>query len=508
MTAHLPVAPGSPEELAAFAALQTRMRDVYARVFEDDSVPRTVLVVPSLSLDPEQLGRISGVIHYEERMLCLLMLLRMPRTNVIYVTSEPIHPTVVDYYLHLLPGVPGSHARKRLTLLDCDDGSSTPLTQKLLDRPRLLERIREAIPDPSTAHITCFNATDMERSLSVALDIPLYACDPALVDLGNKSRGRRLMTESGVAVPPGYEDLKSMDDAKEAIARFRIEHPTFDRVVVKLNDGFSGEGNALVSLRDAPEALDDQWLDEELPALFEFAGIGETIAGFSGKLEEMGGIVEGYIDHSEKRSPSVQCRIDPIGRVEVLSSHDQVLGGPHGQVFKGCRFPASDDYRLEIQAATHRVGRRLAGEGVIGRFSLDFMSVPGAEGWTHYGLELNIRKGGTTLPNLMLEFLTDGRYEPDSGLYVTAGGGLRYYHASDNVEDEAYIGLTPDDLIDIAVTNGVHFDAARQAGVVFHLMGALSRYGKLGIVSIGETPDRALEQHNETVAMLDRATKG
>ena len=46
--------------------------------------------------------------------------------------------------------------------------------------------------------------------------------------------------------------------------------------------------------------------------------------------------------------------------------------------------------------------------------------------------------------------------------------------------------MTPDDLIDLAVYNGLHFEASSQAGVVFHLMGALSRYGKLGLVAIGE----------------------
>ncbi len=505
MTAGLTHEPGSPGELEAFGKLQERMREVYDRVFADDGLPRTVLVVPSLSLDPEQLGRITGVIHYEERMLCLLMLLRMPRTNVIYVTSQAIHPTIIDYYLHLLPGVPSSHARKRLTLLDCDDGSSTPLTKKILDRPRLLDRIRAAIPDSNSAHITCFNASHYERSLAVELDIPLYACDPALGHLGNKSGGRRLMIEAGVAVPPGYEDLRDMADVKEALARFRVEHPQFERAVVKLNDGFSGEGNAIVSLEDTSTRLSDMWLDDVFPMRLEFAGIGETFAGFSEKLAEMGGIVEAFIDDPDKRSPSVQCRIDPRRQVEVLSSHDQVLGGLHGQVFKGCRFPADDDYRLEIQAATHRIGQRLAAEGVIGRFSLDFLSVPAPDGWTHYGLELNIRKGGTTLPNLMLEFLTDGRYDPDTGIYKTAGGGSRYYYASDNVADESYVGLTPDDLIDIAVTNGVHFDATRQAGVVFHLMGALSRYGKLGLVSIEESREKARLLHIETEGVLDRA---
>src|SRR5207237_5525384 len=51
---------------------------------------------------------------YEERFLFLLLLLRQPRARLIYVTSQTILPSVIDYYLGLLPGVIPSHARQRL----------------------------------------------------------------------------------------------------------------------------------------------------------------------------------------------------------------------------------------------------------------------------------------------------------------------------------------------------------------------------------------------------------
>ena len=86
-------APGSPEELRVFERLQERLPGLYRRVFSDPREPRTVVVVPSLSLDPEELAKIDGVVHYEERLLCLLMLLRMPRTEILYVTSLPIKLT-------------------------------------------------------------------------------------------------------------------------------------------------------------------------------------------------------------------------------------------------------------------------------------------------------------------------------------------------------------------------------------------------------------------------------
>ncbi|MDQ3832556.1 MAG: carboxylate-amine ligase, partial [Actinomycetota bacterium] len=80
------------------------MVPLFRRVFPDPHASQTVVVVPSLSLDPEELAKISGAHHYEERLLCMLMLLRLPRTNLVYVSSQPIAGTIIDYYLHLLPG--------------------------------------------------------------------------------------------------------------------------------------------------------------------------------------------------------------------------------------------------------------------------------------------------------------------------------------------------------------------------------------------------------------------
>ena len=97
--------PGSKEEKQGFKKLQNRLRRHFEVVFSDRLAPCTVVVIPSLSMDQEILSKISGINHYEERLLCMLLLLRMPRTNVIYVTSETIDPVTIDYYLHSLPGV-------------------------------------------------------------------------------------------------------------------------------------------------------------------------------------------------------------------------------------------------------------------------------------------------------------------------------------------------------------------------------------------------------------------
>jgi hypothetical protein len=500
-------APGSPEELQAFARLQSRLPQLFHTVGTDERAEHTVVVVPSLSMDPRELAKVSGVHHYEERLLFYLMLLRHPRTRVIFVTSQQLSPTVVDYYLHLLAGVPSSHARKRLLLLDCADASTKPLSEKLLSRPRLLARLREAIPHNHSAHLVIFNSSPLERTLAVQLGIPLYANDPALQDLGTKSGCREVFREAGVTFPDGFENLHSADDIAEALAALKTKNPGLVRAVVKLNDGFSGEGNALFLYRGVDgttHAERKAQIRERLPTL-RFEAPAEHWASFEEKYRQMGGVVEEFVEGEGKRSPSSQCRVNAIGQPQSISTHDQVLGGPSGQVFLGCTFPADPAYRLQVQDAGLQVAKVLATKGVIGRFATDFVSVPdGQGGWTHHAIEVNLRKGGTTHPFLTLRFLTDGFYDQASGDFRTQTGTPKYYFASDTLQHEAYKGLLPDDLIDIAVYHRLHFHGPTERGLVFHLMGALSEFGKLGLVCIGDNLQQARFLYRKGVSTLNR----
>lgn len=511
----MPPLPGSTEELLAFDALQRQLASRYLRITNDPRAEQTILVVPSLSLDPAELAKISGVHHYEERMLYLLMLLRSPRARVVFVTSQAISATVIDYFLHLLSGVPGSHARRRLSLMDCSDQSSVPLTAKILSRPRLLERIRGALGPLEQAHMVCFNSSPLERTLAVRLGIPIYGNDPQHYALGTKSGSREIFRDSGVLMPDGFENLADGEDVAEALATLQERHPDLRRAVVKLNDGFSGEGNALFYYEGVDGGSRAERLGQiraRLPAL-RFEARGETWERFQAKFQEMGGVVEQFVEGDQKRSPSGQCRVNAIGKAQAISTHDQVLGGPSGQVFEGCTFPADPAYRLEVQEISLRVAEVMARRGVVGRFGLDFVSVPekepdGRVSWRHYAIEINLRKGGTTHPFLTLRFLTDGNYDADSGLFFTQGGKPKYYFASDTLQSPRYRGLLPDDLIDIAVYHDLHFDAAVERGVAFHLVGALSEYGKLGMVCIGDNLQQAQFLYRKTRSVLDQETSG
>lgn len=482
------------DDLQVFRNIQSGFCSQYESSFPDPMAPKTVVIIPSLTLDQDILSKIQGHIYYEERMLCLLMLLRMPRTHIVFVSSVPIDPVITDYYLHLLPGITGYHARQRLHLLSCYDASSMSLTEKILQRPRLIERIRQSIPAGHHAHMACFNVTPAERKLSVLLGIPIYGCDPDLYHLGTKSNSRRLFRECHLPLPDGFEDLGSPEEITEALVALKQKYPPLRKAIIKLNEGFGGEGNAIFSFAGAP-ALKSlrEWIRDHLPENLKMVAHDLSYELFMQKFSGMKGIVEVFLEGQHKASPSVQCRINPLGKVEIISTHDQELCGECEQVFTGAYFPASAAYSKEIARMGEIVAKALSAQGVIGRFSVDFLSVLEEGKWQHNAIEINLRKGGTTHPYLMLQFLTDGHYDEKKGVFVTAAGQERHYYFTDNLCIPESRGLSPHDLIETAMNNRLHFDATLQEGVVFHLIGALSEFGKLGLVCIAASREKARE---------------
>jgi len=499
---------GSDQEIRRFQKLKQSLPAISDAYRRREAV-HTSVVIPSISVNQEELAKVEGSAFYEERLLFTLTRLTNPLSRVIYVTSQPVHAEILEYYLQHLPGVPLSRVRNRLLVLCLYDASPKPLTQKILDRPRVLERMRRFIGDPGRAHLTCYNSTVLERRLAVELGIPLNAVDPALLWMGTKSGSRKVFEEAGVAYALGTNDVRTRDDVVGALDRLARARPGIRRAVVKLNESFAGEGNGVYAYaQPLPKDEADRLvvIARGLEGM-QWPGGRETLGGFLRKLGEMGGIVEEWIESDEVESPSVQLRVHPDGDLEVLSTHDQVLGGTTGQVYLGCRFPADEAYRATILDAGTRIGRVLAQHGALGRFGIDFVVTRRKGGtWKAHAVEINLRMGGTTPPFMALEFLGGGRLDTDSGLYIAADGRAKYYYATDNLRSPAYRGLLPEDLLDLMVEYGIHFKHLSLTGVLFFMIGALSQYGKLGITSIGDSPDEADHLYRTTVGILDRAT--
>lgn len=481
--------PASP----TFDELQARLLDRLATTTPEADAA-AIVVCPSITFPTEELRKIVGIQFYEERLLFLAFLLRNPNLELLYPTSVPIDSAIVDYYLQWLPD-PGD-ARRRLHLYSVEDDTPSALTDKLLARSDILERMRADLTEPDRSFILPFNVTAVEARLAEALGIPVYGTHPDLVWLGSKSGARQAALTAGVDVFEGAGDLYSLEAIATAVEDIREARPHREAVVAKLNNGFSGQGNVILEVDRITLPLDHS------PAVFCAAE--ESWPTFARKVEADGAVVEELAREPGTVSPSVQLRILPGRRCEIVSTHDQILGGPDDQVYLGCRFPADDAYRLRIQADALKVARVLADRGVIGSFGIDFVVVPGGG---IYLSEINLRLGGTTHPYLMTRYITGGQYDPESG-NLLVDGEPRVYKSSDNMKSPSYVGLTPREVIAAVEHAGLAFDPDTATGTTLHLLGATPGYGKYGLVCIARTHAEADDLYARTTACIDALAAG
>ena len=488
------------DEIAAFEALKPRLTRLWSEVFAADDQSYTSVVVPSVTLDDDELVLTPHSRLFEEVLLFLLIRLRNPHARVVYVTSQPIPPPIIDYYLTFLAGIPASHAASRLTMLSAWDGTPRSLTAKILERPRLLRRIREAVPDPARAYLTVLRSTPLERRLAVALDLPLNAADPEMDALVRRSRARATLAEAGVPLAPGIGDLRDSADLVAALVELAGRTPRPRKAIVKIDGSYWDEGMAVVTL---PESADAAAVRAALDGMDVASG--DHPHAFVGRFDRRGGVVEERVEARFRADASVQLRINPLGRVFLTSTHDELRAGRGGLQREGCRFPADDAYRLRLQEAGLRVARVLAERGLASRVSVDFRlwrDDASAE-WQMAAHDVNLGVGGSTHPLLAVRFLTGGTLDPGTGLFASPTGRHKYYRSDDALHSPRWRGLLPDDLIDALTVERLNYTPHGESGALFYMLDAISELGRVGLVAIGNTREEADAVRGRVVGVLD-----
>ena len=477
--------------MGRFGYSRSRLAHALSANQPGSGTPHTVVVLPSYSVSDSLLAHYGHRIPaLEHRFLTsLLMLPRLAHSHILFVTSLHPGPDVLDYYLSLMPPQHRLDAASRIDILEIPDPSPRSVSAKLLDRPDLIAEIRERTRG-RVAHIEPWNVTKIETKLARRLGMPLNGTAPHLWPLGFKSSGRRIMRTAGVPLPLGHEDVRTVDGIVAAALSIREQRPEAAGVVIKTDNSGTGDGNRILrfapsdtieDLRGAVESL-EPWFLAEIP---------------------LGVVVEELVVGTEFTSPSVQIDIAPDGHVEVLSTHEQLLGGDNGQVYLGCAFPADPDYGYKLAAYGQAVGRALAEQGALGRLCVDFAAARSGSGrWRVYGLEINLRKSGTTHPYSVLRNLAPGRYDSHTGRWVGDDGAERCYRATDNLVDPAWHGRTADDVIQAIRSAGLDFDPMSRTGVVLHMFCGLNIDGRLGLTAIGTSPDHAEELYDAAVVAL------
>ena len=479
--------------MKTFTQLQSGLGPALAANREGSGTPHVVIALPSYSASSSLLR------HYGDRILALehryllgsLMTHRLEHARLVSVSSIAPTRDELDYHRRLGPRPEAWSWGTRVLALE--DPSPRSLAEKLLDRPDVIDRLVRLIGD-RPAFIEPWNVTEHEVAVAERLQVPVNGMDPSLWHLGFKSAGRKLFTRAGVPHPVGVEDVRTLADVLQAIEVVRAARPDVSAVVVKHDDSYAGDGNAVLNLLVGADPAGTDVLLRRLRALPPWY------------LQELrkGGIVEELVTGVEVTTPSSQVDLLPDGRVDVLATHEQVVGGTNGQVFLGCRFPADPGHAAEVARHARAVGEQLVAAGALGRVSVDFVATRDASGTPRvFALEVNLRKGGTTHPYAALRNLVPGRYDEAQGQWVAAADQApRTYVCTDNLVDESWVGLPPRRVIEAVDRAGLQLDHRTGVGVVLHMLSGLAIDGRIGLTAIGLDSEHAQRLHDATCRVI------
>ena len=92
-------------------------------------------------------------------------------------------------------------------------------------------------------------------------------------------------------------------------------------------------------------------------------------------------------------------------------------------------------------------------------------------------------------------------------MYHSASGRPKFYRATDNLQSPRFRGLLPEDLIEIVTINQLNFNYREESGVLFHMIGAVSQYGKLGLTVIGNSHAEVDALYTQALEVLEGETR-
>jgi hypothetical protein len=529
----------------------------------------TIVVIPSMDLDRKELKRVCPIAeYYEERQLYhLFLLVRDPSFRIIFLSSHSVSEDIVKYYLSI-DGCSREDVEERMSRLHMismqDIGENNlSLSQNIIERNEVVENIKKIVKEisigvRSTVGLSVFCGSNTISELTSRLGIRLLEASDTTLYFGSKQGSREVFSLCNIPMAPGCPgtldtDLlstpKSLEtwsvnhkfictpsDLSIGIARLMVlQNIKPKHWVVKLNQGFSGLGNAMLDLQkiqnkkyidtDGEEITGDRLIqalakdiESELPKMKfqcsskKLSWLGtEGHLGFVEQIARLGVIAEVFLEGDEIRSPSAQLTIDPENsdpyKVEIISTHEQIL---KGQIYQGCINPASDEYRSQLVEYAKRIGYGLLSQGVVGHFSVDFLATKKEGSWNLIANEINLRQGGTT--HTCCTMLALCRGSVNNGMFYTDTGDHRCYEATDNFYDQRLRGLLPHEFLESFQNSmdqdvlSLHWNESDRTGVVFHII-SLLQFGKIGFTAIGKNTEEARVLFAKTKIFLESLAK-
>uniref|UniRef100_A0A3B4A4K5 IQCH-like ATP-grasp domain-containing protein n=1 Tax=Periophthalmus magnuspinnatus TaxID=409849 RepID=A0A3B4A4K5_9GOBI len=300
------------------------------------------------------------------------------------------------------------------------------LSSLLKYSPHTLQRIRRLVQGkhsyivPGVAHVDDLAVAD-------ELGVPLMGPEPAVSQLyGTKSGARKIFRAAGVEMPPGAEDLYSLEQLHERLAELMVQHLDVTLWLFKMDSELGGSALCDVShMKSYAWALNlyqrygpDTWrmvaqflkeIPEWLSSHAHPANTSEHWAGFLQTFLRQGGVVEARPPSHSPSCVTVDLLLEPGGHISMLSCGD-LLQSPCGLKVLGSSVPQTSLCSDTLQWIYTLVGQACLEKGIVGHVSVDMVSFIHHTSKQHkvWALDLHLSYSDHLAMTQMLLYSTQG----------------------------------------------------------------------------------------------------
>ncbi|XP_072291945.1 IQ motif-containing protein H [Eucyclogobius newberryi] len=505
---------------------------------------RTIIHVPSLGYSENQRRSLRDFDVLQNIQLGRLCEIRDEIIDVIYVCPLRLNEDVTQYYSSLLKrnrpqeegtaGAPENSLSKRRFIIltpeavDYFPSHSMCLSSLLKYSPRTLTRIRHLIQGkrayivPGVAHVDDLAVAD-------ELGVPLMGPEPAVAQLyGTKSGARRIFREAGVEIPPGAEDVYSLDQLHECLAELMVQNLNVTRWLFKMDSEV--EGTALCDVshmksfswalsqyqRYGPDAWRSKGIQE--PVVLRFlkeipqwlsshahptkTSQHSTWTGFLQTYLRQGGVVEAYPPSDSVYCVTVDLLLEPGGQISTLSCGDQ-LRSPCGLKVLGSCVPQRSLCPETVQSLCARVGQACLQKGIIGHMSVVLASFTLCASKQHkvWALDLHLSYSDHLAMTQILLHNSQGMLSCQNSIDVPMPNteksaqmhcaAKRYAVLSSKLFHANLSMLYRSVFFQMCKVRGIGFNPQKKQGTLFALFDSSERR-RIGMIAVSESPEGAL----------------
>jgi hypothetical protein len=119
-------------------------------------------------------------------------------------------------------------------------------------------------------------------------------------------------------------------------------------------------------------------------------------------------------------------------------------------------------------------------------------------------VEVNLREGGTSHPFGALRLLTGGCLDERDMCFTTPSGQVKYYFMTDRLEGPNIPGMRINTFLDASSAAGLDWNPRSQTGAVYFMLRGLEHCGRIGVVTIGNSPEHAESIYLDVVRLIHR----